>query len=102
MDKEIVFRMTVAHIDSQQEYVNSDEIIKFYNSHLQKTVWRFCVLNGVHGGTSDESSPNFAARDVKKCCHLVKCNHGVLVTTLSFEKENICDVNLVDIAIKST
>lgn len=56
----------------------------------------------MHGGTSDESSPNFAARDVKKCCHLVKCNHGVLVTTLSFEKENICDVDLVDIAIKST
>lgn len=38
MDKEIVFRMTVAHIDSQQEYGNGDEIIKFYNSHLQKTV----------------------------------------------------------------
>lgn len=34
--------------------------------------------------------------------NIVKCNHGVLVTTLSFEKENICDVNLVDIAIKST
>lgn len=34
--------------------------------------------------------------------NLVKCNHGVLVTTLSFEKENICDINLVDIGIKST
>lgn len=34
--------------------------------------------------------------------NIVKCNHGVLVTTLSFEKENICDINLVDIGIKST
>lgn len=44
MDKEIVFRMTVAHIDSQQEYVNSDEIIKFYNSHLQKLFEGFVYL----------------------------------------------------------
>lgn len=34
--------------------------------------------------------------------NIVKCNHGVLVTTLSFEKENICDIILVDIGIKST
>lgn len=34
--------------------------------------------------------------------NIVKCNHGVLVKTLSFEKENICDINLVDIGIKST
>lgn len=32
--------------------------------------------------------------------NIVKCNYGVLVIILSFEKENICDVNLVDIVIK--
>lgn len=32
--------------------------------------------------------------------NIVKCNYGVLVIILSFEKENICDINLVDIGIK--
>lgn len=54
----------------------------------------------MYGGMLDESLLNFVVRDVKKCCYLVKCNYGVLVIILSFEKENICDVDLVDIVIK--
>lgn len=41
------------------------------------------------GRTSDESSPNFAAMDVKKCCNILKCNLEVLIPILVFEKENL-------------